>query len=80
MQRIVVRAPACSADSITYLRRVFRLQAEELRTGERVALIFDAERFPFATAVFESLMAGAGLRVVGAGDEDGARVFEVEKV
>ncbi len=79
MQRIVVRAPACGADIITYLKRVLRIHAEELQAGERVEFTFDAERFPFAAAIFESLMAGAGLRLITAREEDGSRVFEVEK-
>ncbi len=78
MRRIVVRAPACG-DSIAFLRRVFRIHAEELQAGDRVEFAFDAERFPFAAAIFESLMASAGLKVVGVREEDGARVFEVEK-
>ncbi len=78
MRRIVVRAPACG-DSIALLRRVFRIHAEELQAGERVEFTVDAERFPFAAAIFESLMAGAGLKLIGAREEDGARVFEVEK-
>jgi len=80
MQRIVIRAPTCSADSITYLKRVFRLHAEELKQGERVEFAFDAERFPFAEAIFESLLAGAGFRGVAAREENGTRVFEAEKV
>ncbi len=80
MRRIVVKAPACGADIITYLKRVFRIHAEELQAGERVALSFDAERFPFALAIFESLMTTAGMRVVGTREEDGDRVFEIEKV
>ena len=80
MRRIVVRAPACGADIITYLKRVLRIHAEELQAGERVEFVFDLERFSFAAAVFESLMAGAGLKVVSARDVDGARVFEAEKV
>ena len=79
MRRIVVRAPACSADTITYLKRVFRIHAEELKQGERVEFVFDAERFPFAAAIFESLMAGAGFKVIGAREEGEARVFEAEK-
>jgi hypothetical protein len=79
MRRIVVRAPACSADSIIYLKRVFRIHAEELQPGEQVEFAFDAERFPFAAAIFESLMAGAGLKVVGAREEDGTRIFAAEK-
>jgi hypothetical protein len=79
MQRIVVRAPACGADIITYLKRVLRIHAEELRAGERVEFVFDPERFSFATAIFESLMAGAGLKVVAAREADGARIFEAEK-
>jgi hypothetical protein len=79
MRRIVVRAPACSADSIIYLKRVFRLHAEELQPGEQAEFVFDAERFPFAAAIFESLMAGAGLKVVGAREEAGTRIFAAEK-
>ena len=79
MRRIVVRAPACG-DSIALLRRVFRIHAEELKQGERIEFVFDAERFPFAAAIFESLMAGAGLKVIGAREEDKTRVFEAEKV
>ena len=79
MQRIIVRAPACGADIVTYLKRVFRIHAEELQAGERVEFVFDAERFPFAAAIFESLMAGAGLRLIASQEEDGSRVFEVEK-
>ncbi len=80
MQRIVVRAPACGADIVTYLKRVFRIHAEELQAGERVEFVFDAERFSFAAAIFESLMAGAGLRLIAAREGEGARVFEAEKV
>ncbi len=80
MYRIVVRAPACGADIITYLKRIFRIHAEELQAGERVEFAFDAERFPFAAAIFESLMAGASLRVVSAREEGGSRVFEVQRV
>ena len=78
MRRIVVRAPACG-DSIALLRRVFRIHAEELKQGERIEFVFDAERFPFAAAIFESLMAGAGLKVIGAREEGESRVFEAEK-
>jgi len=79
MRRIVVRAPACSADSIVYLTRVFRIHAEELQPGEHVEFAFDAERFPFADAIFESLMKAAGLRVIAARAVDGIRVFAVQK-
>ena len=79
MQRIVIRAPACGADIITYLKRVFRIHAEELQPGEQAEFVFDAERFPFAAAIFESLMAAAGLKVVGAREEDGTRIFSTEK-
>jgi len=79
MRRIVVRAPACSADSIVYLTRVYRIHAEELQPGEHVEFAFDAERFPFADAIFESLMKAAGLRVIAARAEDGIRVFAVQK-
>ncbi len=80
MRRIVVRASVCSADAITYLKRVFRIHAEELKQGERLEFVFEAERFPFAAAIFESLLAGAGFKVVTARGEDGSRIFEVEKV
>ena len=79
MRRIVVRAPACSADSIIYLKRVFRIHAEELQPGEQVEFAFDAERFPFAEAIFESLMAAAGLRMIAARAEDGTRIVAAEK-
>ena len=79
MRRIVVRAPACGADIITYLKRVLRIYAEELRAGERVEFVFDPERFSFAAAIFESLMTGAGLKAIGAREGDGARIFEAEK-
>lgn len=79
MRRIVVRAPACGADIITYLKRVFGIHAEELQPGEQVEFAFDAERFPFAEAIFKSLMAAAGLRMITARAEDGTRVFAAEK-
>jgi len=79
MRRIVVRAPACSADSIIYLKRVFGIHAEELQPGEHVEFAFDAERFPFADAIFESLMAAAGLRMIAARAEDGTRIVAAEK-
>ena len=79
MRRIVVRAPACGADIITYLKRVFRIHAEELQPGERAEFVFDAERFPFAEAIFESLMKAAGLRLIAARAEDGTRVVAAEK-
>jgi hypothetical protein len=79
MRRIIVRAPACSADSITYLTRVFRIHAEELKPGEQVEFVFDAERFPFADAIFESLMKSAGLRAIAARTDGGIRVFAAEK-
>lgn len=79
MRRIVVRAPACSADVITYLKRVFGIHAEELQTGERVEFVFDAERFPFAEAIFESLMRAAGLRMIGVRVEGATRIFAAEK-
>jgi hypothetical protein len=79
MRRIVVRPPACSADSITYLTRVFRIHVEELKEGEQVEFAFDAERFPFADAIFESLMKRAGLKVIAARIEGGTRVFAAEK-
>ena len=79
MRRIVVRAPACGADIITYLKRVFRIHAEELQPGERAEFVFDAERFPFAEAIFESLMAAAGVRMIGVRAEGGTRVFAAER-
>jgi len=79
MRRIVVRAPACGADIITYLKRVFGIHAEELQPGEHVEFAFDAERFPFAEAIFESLMKAAGLRLIAARAEDGTRVVAAEK-
>ena len=79
MRRIVVRAPACGADIITYLKRVFGINAEELQPGEHVEFAFDAERFPFAEAIFESLMKAAGLRLIAARAEDGTRVVAAEK-
>ncbi len=80
MRRIVIRTPGCGADTITYLRRIFRLHAEELKSGEQVAFVFDAERFPFAAAIFESLMALAGLTMVAMREEDGTRVVEARRV
>ena len=79
MRRIVVRAPACGADIITYLKRVFGIHAGELQPGERAEFVFDTERFPFAEAIFESLMAAAGLRMIGVRAEDGTRIFAAEK-
>jgi len=79
MRRIVIRAPACGADIITYLNRVFRIHAEELQPGERAEFVFDAERFPFTDAIFESLMAAAGLRMFGACVVEGTRIFAAEK-
>jgi len=79
MRRIVVRAPACG-DSIAFLRRVFRIHAEELNQGERVEFVFDGERFPFPAAIFESLLAGAGFKLITSNGEDGTRIFEAEKV
>ncbi len=80
MRRIVVRAPACSADIITYLKRVFQIHAEELQPGERVEFAFDADPFPFATAIFESLLAGVGLKLLSTREDDSIRVIEVEKL
>ena len=79
MRRIVVRAPACSADSIVYLTRVFRIHAEELKQSEQVEFAFNAERFPFADAIFESLMKAAGLRVLAARIDGETRIFAAEK-
>jgi hypothetical protein len=79
MRRIAIRAPACGADIITYLKRVFRIHAEELQPGEQAEFVFDAERFPFADAIFESLMAAAGLRMFGARVVEGTRIFAAEK-
>lgn len=80
MRRIVVRALTCSADIITYLKGALRIHAEELQPGERVEFAFDADRFPFATAIFESLLAGVDLQLLSAREEDGIRVLEVEKL
>lgn len=80
MRRIVVRAPTCSADIITYLKGIFRFHAEELQPAEQVEFAFDAERFPFATAIFESLLAGVGLKVLSIREEDNIRVLEAEKL
>ena len=79
MRRIVVRAPACGADVITYLKRVFGIHAEELQPGEQAEFVFDAERFPFAEAIFESLMTAAGMRMIATRAEDGTRIVAVEK-
>jgi hypothetical protein len=80
MRRIVVRAPGCSADIITFLKGALRMHAEELQLAERVEFVFDAERFSFATAIFESLLTGAGLKLLSTREEDGMRLFEVEKL
>ncbi|GEM_PF-1812935 len=80
MQRIVVRAPACSADIVTYLKRTLRIHVEELQPGERVEFAFDAERFQFPAAIFESLLAGVGMKVLSTREEDSIRVLEVEKL
>jgi hypothetical protein len=80
MRRIFIRAPGCGADTITYLRRIFRLHAEELKPGEEVAFVFDAERFPFAAAIFASLMGSAGLTMIAVREEDGTRVVEARRV
>ena len=79
MRRIVVRAPACGADIITYLKRVFGIHAEELQPGEQAEFVFDVERFPFAEAIFESLMTAAGLRMIGVRAEAGTRIVAAEK-
>ncbi|MGH7369981.1 MAG: hypothetical protein ACREIN_03755 [Candidatus Methylomirabilaceae bacterium] len=79
MRRIVVRAPGCGADTITYLRRIFRMHAGELQPDERVVFVLDAERFPFAAAIVESLLAGAGFTVLSVREEDGTRAFEARK-
>jgi ubiquinone/menaquinone biosynthesis C-methylase UbiE len=79
MRRIAIRAPACGADIITYLKRVFRIHAEELQPGDQVEFVFDAERFPFADAIFKSLMAAAGLRMITARAEDGTRIVAAER-
>ena len=79
MRRIVVRAPSCGADIITYLRGLFRFHAGELQPGEHVEFACDADRFPFAPAIFESLLTGVGLKVLSTREEDNIRVFEVEK-
>ena len=80
MRRIVVRALTCSADIITYLKGALRIHAEELQPGEHVEFAFDTERFPFATAIFDSLLAGVGLKLLSTREEDSIRVIEVEKV
>ena len=80
MRRIVVRAPACSADIITYLKRVFQIHTEELQPGERVEFAFDAGPFPFAAAIFVSLLTDVGLKILSTREEDNNRVFEVEKL
>ncbi|HWQ69956.1 MAG TPA: hypothetical protein VN494_08395 [Patescibacteria group bacterium] len=80
MRRIVVRALTCSADIITFLKGALRIHAEELQPGEQVEFAFDAGRFPFATAIFESLLAGTGLKLLSTREEDGMRLFEVEKL
>ena len=80
MRRIVVRAPTCSADIITYLKHTLRIHAEELQPGERVEFVFDAERFQFPAAIFESLLAGVGLKPLLIREEDSIRVLEVEKL
>jgi hypothetical protein len=59
----------------TYLKRVWNPPGA-LSRREGFA---DAERFPFADAIFESLMAAAGLRMIAARAEDGTRVFAAEK-
>ena len=80
MRRIVVKAPACSADIVTFLKRILRIHAEELQPGERVEFVFDAERFQFPAAIFESLLAGVGLKILSTREEDTLRVLEVEKL
>ncbi|MDE2059623.1 MAG: hypothetical protein KGJ27_07875 [candidate division NC10 bacterium] len=80
MRRIVVRALTCSADIITYVKGVLRMHAEELQPAERVEFAFDANRFPFAIAIFESLLAGVGLKLLSTREEDGIRILEAEKL
>lgn len=80
MRRIIVRAPTCSADIITYLKGIFRFHAEELQPAEQVEFAFDADRFSFASAIFESLLTGVGLKVLSTREENNMRVFEVEKL
>jgi hypothetical protein len=79
MRRIVIPAPGCGADAITYLRRIFRLHADGLTSGEQVAFVFDLERFPFAAAIFQSLLAETSFTVIAMREENGARVFEARK-
>lgn len=79
MRRVVIRAPSCGADIITHLKGGLRFHAEELQPGEQVEFAFDAERFPYATAIFESLLVGVGLILLSTREEDHTRVFEVEK-
>lgn len=80
MRRITVRALTCSADIITYLKGVLRMHAEELQPAERAEFAFDAGRFAFATAIFESLLADVRLKLLSSREEDGIRVLEVEKL
>ncbi|KAB2958873.1 MAG: hypothetical protein F9K13_12200 [Candidatus Methylomirabilis oxygeniifera] len=80
MRRIVVRALTCSADIITFLKGTLRIHAEELQPGEPVEFAFDASRFPFAIAIFESLLAGVGMKLLSTREEDGMRLFKVEKL
>ncbi len=80
MRRIIVRAPACGADIIIYLKGVFRFHAGELQPAEQAEFAFDADRFPFAAAIFESLLTDVGLKILSTREEDNIRVFEVEKL
>jgi hypothetical protein len=43
-------------------------------------LAFDTERFPFALAIFESLLAGVGLALLSTREEENTRLLVVEKV
>lgn len=79
MRRIVVRAPACGADIVTFLKHALRTHAEELQPGERAAFVFDAERFSFPIEIFKALLAGVGLQLCLTREEDGTHVLEVEK-
>lgn len=80
MRRILVRAPACSADIVTFLKHTLQIHAEELQPSERVEFVFDAERFSFPAAIFESLLGNVGLKVCSTREEASNRVFEAEKL
>ena len=79
MRRITVRALTCGADIITYLKGVLRMHAGELQPGEHVEFAFDAERFPFADTIFNSLLTAVDFKLLSMREENGIRVLEVEK-